>query len=181
MKNFTKLFLLVVVMTGISVSASAQSPKFAHINFQEFVMLMPESDAASANLETFGKELQEQIEGIQKELQDKFAIYQQKRATWTASVLEDKQKEIQNLNQRMEEFQRTAQSDYQKKQQELMLPILEKARNTVNTVAKREHFIYVFDVSTGALSYYDEQQSTDLLPLVKKELNITKELPRTNR
>ncbi|MDR0295116.1 MAG: OmpH family outer membrane protein [Prevotellaceae bacterium] len=180
MKKITKLFL-VVIMACISASAFAQTPKFAHINFQEFVMLSPESDSASVKLEAFGKELQDQIEGMQKELQDKFTIYQQQQGNWTAGVLEAKQKELQDLNQRMEEFRQVAQQDFQQKQQELMLPILEKARKTISTVAKRENFIYVFDTSTGALSYFDEQQSTDLLPMVKKELNITKELPRTNR
>jgi outer membrane protein len=166
MKKIVKLFL-VVAFAGISVSALAQAPKFAHINFQELVMLMPESDSATVKMEVFAKELQ-----------DKYALYVAKNASWTAGVLEAKQKELNELNQRLEEFKQTAQSDYQRKQQELMLPILEKARNTISTVAKREHFVYVFDVSTGALSYFDEQQSTDLLPLVKKELNITKELPR---
>lgn len=177
MKKIVKLFL-VVAFAGISVSALAQAPKFAHINFQELVMLMPESDSATVKMEVFAKELQEQIEDLQKELQDKYTLYVAKNASWTAGVLEAKQKELNELNQRLEEFKQTAQSDYQRKQQELMLPILEKARNTISTVAKREHFVYVFDVSTGALSYFDEQQSTDLLPLVKKELNITKELPR---
>jgi len=180
MKKITKLFL-VVVMACISVSAFAQTPKFAHINFQEFVLLMPESDAASEQLEAFGKELQEQIESMQTEFQTKMAEYEKKATVWTSSVLEDKQKEIQDLQRRISNFQQVAQQDFNQKQQELMLPILEKARKTIATVAKRENFTYVFDISTGALPYFDEQQSTDLLPIVKKELNITKELPRTNR
>jgi len=180
MKKITKLFL-VVVLACISLSAFAQAPKFAHINFQEFVLLMPESDSASVKLEAFGKELQEQIESMQMELQNKYTIFVNNNANWTAGVLEARQKELQELSQRLEEFRQIAQQDFQQKQQELMLPILEKARKTISTVAKRENFIYVFDVSTGALSYFDEQQSTDLLPMVKKELKITKELPRTNR
>lgn len=180
MKHFAKLFL-VVVMAGISVAAFAQAPKFAHINFQELVVLMPESDSAKVKMEAFGKELQEQIEALQTELQSKFTTYQQKQATWTAGVLEAKQKELQELNQRMEEFKQTAQEEFQKKQQELMVPILDKAKKTIATVAKREGYIYVFDISTGVLPYFDEQQSTDFLPLIKKELKITKELPRATK
>jgi outer membrane protein len=180
MKNFTKLFF-VIVLAGVSVSALAQTPKFAHINFQELVILMPEYDSATVKFDTFASELADQISSMEKELQDKYTVYQQKNATWPASVLEDKQKEIQSLGQRLEEFRRTAQQDSQVKQQELMLPILEKARATITTIAKRENIIYVFDVSAGALSYFDEQQSIDLLPIVKKDLNITKELPRATR
>ncbi|MCL2132710.1 MAG: OmpH family outer membrane protein [Bacteroidales bacterium] len=178
MKNFVKLLLLVVVMVGISVSASAQTFKFGHINSQELIMLMPESDSAQVKLEAFGKELQEQIEDMQTEWQEKLTIYEQKQATWTAAVLEVKQKELQDFSRRIQEFQQTAQQEFQKKQQELMIPIMDKAKSTIETVAKRENFIYVFDISAGPLAYFNEQQSTDLLPLVKKELNITKELPR---
>ena len=178
MKKLTKLFLVVVVMAGISVSAAAQTPKFAHINSQELIFLMPEYDSVMVKMEAFGKELQEQIEGMQKELQDKYAIYQQKNATWTAGVAEAKLKELNDLGQRAEEFRQTAQQDFQKQQQELMSPVIEKAKKTIAVVAKRENFLYVFDLSAGSLAYFDEQQSTDLLPLVKKELKITKELPR---
>ena len=180
MKKITKL-LLVVLMACISTAAFAQAPKFAHLNFQEFVLLMPESDLASEQLEAYGKELQEQIESMQTEWQTKLAEYERKATVWTSSILEEKQKELQELQRRISSFQQTAQASFQEKQQELMLPIIEKARKTIATVAKRENFTYVFDISTGALSYFDEQQSTDLLPMVKKELNITKELPRTNR
>ena len=180
MKNFTKLFF-VIVLAGVSVSALAQTPKFAHINSQELIVLMPEYDEFTSKLDIFINELSEQISSMEKELQDKYTVYQQKNATWPASVLEDKQKEMQSLDQRLAEFRKTAQQEAQAKQQELMLPIIEKAKTTIATIAKRENIVYVFDVSTGPLAYFDEQQSIDLLPLVKKELKITKELPRATR
>ena len=57
-----KLLILVAVVLGIS-SVSAQ--KFARINMQEVVTVMPEFAEAEKNLESFGKDLQEQMEQIQ--------------------------------------------------------------------------------------------------------------------
>jgi outer membrane protein len=114
---------------------------------------------------------------MQLELQTKYATYQQKQATWTAALLETKQKELQDLSVRAEEFQRTAQEELQRTQQQLLQPVILKANTTIEKVAKQEGLIYVFDVSAGVVTYFNPEQSVDILPLVKKELNITKELP----
>jgi outer membrane protein len=176
MKHFITLFF-VLLFAGIFNAASAQNYKFGHINTQELIALMPERDSAQAKLEIITKDLQEQIQAMQLELQTKYATYQQKQATWTAAILEAKQKEIQDLSVRAEEFQRTAQEELQRQQQLLLQPVILKANATIEKVAKQEGLIYVFDVSTGVVPYFNPEQSIDILPLVKKELNITKELP----
>ncbi|MDR3184165.1 MAG: OmpH family outer membrane protein [Prevotellaceae bacterium] len=170
------LFTL-VLLTGLSGAAFAQNYKFGHINSQELIVLMPERDSAQTKMETITKDLQEQIQAMQLELQSKYATYQQKQATWTAAILEAKQKEIQDLSVRAEEFQRTAQEELQRTQQQLLQPVVQKATKAIEKVAKQEGFTYVFDLSTGGILYFNPEQSVDILPLVKKELNITKELP----
>jgi outer membrane protein len=114
---------------------------------------------------------------MQLELQTKYTTYQQKQATWSVALLETKQKEIQDLSTRVEEFQRTAQEELQRTQQQLLQPVILKANQAIEKIAKREGLIYVFDISAGVVTYFNPEQSIDILPLVKKELNITKELP----
>ena len=72
---------------------------------------------------------------------------------------------------RMQEFQMTAQQDYQQKEAELFQPIMDEAQNAIEKVAKANGFTYVFDLSAGGLVYFSEE-SVDILPLVKKELGI---------
>ena len=66
-----------------------------------------------------------------------------------------------------------AQQDYQKRQNELLAPIVEKARAAIDKVAKANGFMAVFDISTGAIAYFDEATLTDLAPQVRAELGIT--------
>ncbi|MDR0737759.1 MAG: OmpH family outer membrane protein [Prevotellaceae bacterium] len=174
MKHFITLFF-VWLLCGLFSAVFAQNYKFGHINTQELIVLMPERDSAQVKMETITKDLQEQIQAMQLELQTKYTTYQQKQATWTAAILEAKQKELQDLSVRAEEFQRTAQEELQRQQQLLLQPVIQKAATAIEKVAKQEGFTYVFDVS--ALQYFSPEQSIDVLPLVKKELNITKELP----
>lgn len=164
-----KLFILVAALFAVG-TVSAQ--KFARINVQEVVMAMPEFDEAQKNLEAFGKDLNEQMEQIQVEFNNKLADFQKNQATMAASVKQMRQQELEQLQQRFSEFQQIAQQDFQKKQAELIEPVQKRAQEAVNKVAKANGYIVVFDVSVPSLAYIDEAQTTDIAPLVKKELGI---------
>ncbi len=165
--------LMIAALILSAATISAQNLKFGHINSQELLMAMPERDSAEAKLKKFAKNLQEEIETLQVEFNKKYQDYLQKKATYTDAIREMKEKELQDLQQRSQEFEQTAQQDYQKQQGDLMKPIVEKANAAISKVAKANGFLYVFDVSTGAVAYFSDQ-STDVLPLVKKELGIVK-------
>ena len=164
-----KLFIVLGVILGIS-TVSAQ--KFARINVQEIVMAMPEFDEAQKNLEAFGKDLNEQMEQIQVEFNNKLADFQKNQATMAASVKQMRQQELEQLQQRFSEFQQIAQQDFQKKQAELIEPVQKKANEAVNKVAKAAGYIAVFNTSVPSLAYFDEAQLTDIAAAVKKELGI---------
>ena len=83
----------------------------------------------------------------------------------------DKQREIADLEERIQNFQATAQESLQKKQSELLDPMISKCKKAVEEVAKEAGYKTVIDSSQGILLYADP--ADDLLPLVKKKLNIT--------
>ena len=170
-----KLFILVAAMFAVG-TVSAQ--KFARINVQDIVMAMPEFEEAQKNLEAFGKDLNEQMEQIQVEFNNKLADFQKNQATMAASIKQMKQQELEQLQQRFSEFQQIAQQDFQKKQAELIEPVQKKAQEAVNKVAKSNGYVVVFDTSVPSLAYIDEAQTADIAPLVKKELGIV-ETPAT--
>jgi outer membrane protein len=169
MKKVLGLTLLAVAMLGIS-TASAQ--KFARVNVQEIVVAMPEFDEAQKNLETFGKDLQEQMEQIQVEFNNKLADFQKNQATMAASVKQMRQQELEQLQQRFAEFQQIAQQDFQKKEAELLEPVQKKAQEAINKAAKANGYLAVLNTAVPSLAYFDEAQLTDIAALVKKELGI---------
>ena len=164
-----KLFILIAAILGVS-TVSAQ--KFARINLQEVVVAMPEFTEAQKNLEAFGKDLQEQMEQIQVEFNNKLADFQKNQETMAASVRQIKQQELEQLQQRFAEFQQIAQQDFQKKEAELLEPVQKKAQEAVNKVAKANGYLAVYNTSVPSLAYFDEAQLADIAPLVKKELGI---------
>jgi len=164
-----KVFLF-VAMALVCASASAQNLKFAHVNFSELVQLMPEMDEARNVMEVNSKEFQETYEDMVSEFQTKYQQYEQKKATWTPSILQSKERELSEIQQRIQEFEQTAQQELQQRQQELMAPVYAKAQETINNLAKEGGYVYVFDVQTAL--YTDPAQSVDLTPAARKALNI---------
>lgn len=166
-----RLFVLTVAILSAGImTVSAQ--KFARINMQDVVSQMPEFKEMQTNLEAFGKDLQEQMEQIQVEFNNKVADFQKNQATMAASVKQMKQQELEQLQGRYAEFQRVAQEDYQKKSAELFEPIQKKAAEAVKKVSKAAGYTAVFDTSLNSLAYFDEAQLTDIAKTVLAELGI---------
>lgn len=163
-----KKILIVAVMALISVAASAQ--KFAHVNYGELVQLTPAADSARASLAAAQKEAEETLQSMMDEYQSKYQQYQQKVSTWTAAIKESKEKELMEIQNRIQETQQSISGELQQMQNQLMAPIVDKVQKTVEKLAKSGGYIYVFDVSS--LLYIDATQSKDLTPDARKALNI---------
>ncbi len=174
-----KKIILCAALVAAAMFASAQNFKFGHVNGQEVLAMMPERDSAEAKYMAYGKDLEEQIELMQVEYNNKLQTYQQKAKTWSDAIRDAKEKELQDLGQRIQEFQMTAREDLQKRQMELLKPVIERAANAVKKVGKDNGFTYIFDVSNAALAYWSVDQSVDILDLVKKELGIGTAKPAT--
>ena len=164
-----RILLIAAAASMFSLAATAQT-KFAHVNFGELVQLMPEADSAMVQLEAANNEAQETYNSMVSEFQSKYDQFEQKQATWTPAVRESKQKELMDIQTRVQEFQQAIQQDMNQLQNTLMAPIYQKAQEVVTNLAKEKGVIYVYDSST--LLYIDSAQSIDLTPEARTALNI---------
>lgn len=171
MRKLITIFIATALVSCVGIRANAQTLKFGHINSQELLKAMPERDSAEAKLQKFTKTLQDQIEELQVEFNKKYQDYLQKRSTFTDAIREMKEKELSEMQQRAQEFQQVAEQDYQRMQQEVMKPVIEKADAAIKKVGQNNGFIYIFDTSAGILLYQSDK-SIDIMPLVKSELGI---------
>ena len=165
-----KKILLIAAMAVMSVAASAQSLKWAYVDFNELIMLMPEMDEARATLDENAKTNEEILVAMYEEYQTKMTQYQQKAETWTPAIRESKEKEIMEIQARFEQTQQSLQQEIQLLQQNLQAPIYEKAQTTVAELAKAQGIAFVFEKSS--LLYVDPAQGVDLTPEARKALNI---------
>lgn len=166
-----KVFLIIVAVAFVSTVFAQGSLKIGHINSQELLQAMPESDSAQLKLERISKELQDQLQTMDVELKNKYQDYLAKRDTYSDLIKQTKESELQEMQQRIQQFQQTADQDIQKQRVEVFKPVLDKAKKAIADVAKENGYTYVLDLSQGSVIFQAEN-SNDLLPKVKEKLGL---------
>ena len=164
--------MVIIVIALAGQSAMAQNFKFGHINSDELIQTMPEYDSATVKLEKFRKELVNALELMSVELNTKNDTYQKESKLLSDIVKQTKEQELIDMNKRIQDFQTNAQTQLQSKQTEVFQPIYAKVDKAIKEVGKENGFLYVFDVAKGALLYFDEAKSINILPLVKTKLGL---------
>ncbi len=162
---------LLIICLGIATLFAAEAQnKLGYINSNELLSIMPQSIEMQTELQSYAKGLESSLAAMQAEGEKKLADYQQNEATMSELVKQDKIRELESIQQRILEFQQNAQESLAAKEQELITPILDKARKAIEDVAKEENFTYIFDASTGNILY--AEKSENILPLVKAKLGL---------
>lgn len=165
-----KKMFLIAAMAIASIAATAQDFKFAYVDMNELIMLMPEMDEARAQMETAQQEAQETYAAMVQEYETKAQQYQQKAESWTPTIRESKAAELQQIEMRIQEFNQAISQELQQTQQMLQMPIVEKAQKVVDELAKAKGVAFVADLAN--FLYVDEAQAINLTPEARVKLNI---------
>jgi len=170
MRNLINLFAL-VLFTVASSSAGAQNMKFGHIDLQALVQLMPERATAETDFNNFQSELEDVLGEMNQNYQTKLKELEALGQDASEVKRNAKITELQDIQQRIQNYQMTANQQLQQKQAEVLQPVFDKAEKAIEEVAKEQGLLYVFDIGTRVV-LYKSNQSVDLLPLVKQKLGL---------
>jgi len=162
--------LAILALFGL-LTFNTFAQKLGHLDAQEILALMPEREKATEDYQEYAKGLESQLMSMQSLYQSSIQDYQDNEDTYSDLVKQDKISEIQGLEQRIGTFQQSAQESLQRKEVELLSPILEKLQNAINEVAEDGDYTYIFDNSTGGMLLYSKD-SENISSLVKKKLGL---------
>ena len=112
MKQLFTFFTCLLLLSAFA-PAHAQS-KVAHINTQQLLSEMPEVIAANKELEKLEKQYATQLETSAKEFDTKVKSYSADAENQTDLINQQRQTELQDLQQRIAEFRQTAAQELQK-------------------------------------------------------------------
>ena len=166
MKKMKSLFVAIMLFIGATSFVNAQS-KIAHIDTQALAEAMPEMKAAQSQLEKLQRTYDTEIKTLSKEFETKLKQYEVEAESKTAEVNAKRAEEVQGMQANINAYRQGAMEDLQKKQEDLIAPILEKARTAIQKVGRTQGYEYVMDSSSLLLA-----EGKDLLVDVKKELGI---------
>ena len=171
MKSFKKSIALITLMLFIASFGYSQATlKLGHIDSNQILSLMPETDSLQQELKNYADYLDQQMSDMAMEYQKKVKNYQDNAATMSDLIRQTKEKEITDLQARIQAFQQSADQDLSNKQAELFNPLIEKVKNAIDEVGRENGYNYIFDVGTGSVLFFEN--GDDVLPLVKKKLGI---------
>lgn len=165
------IIALLVCLFAMGTTTMAQkNVKLGHINSNELMQIMPGRDSAQTALQSKVEELEGTLKAMQSEMEQRYNEYMAKQDQMSDLIKQTKQRELQDMGTRIEEFQQNAQKQLQEDEQKLLKPIIDRAKKAIEDVAKENGYTYIFDSGVGTLLY--SQDSDDILPMVKKKLGL---------
>jgi len=111
------------------------------------------------------------MDQMRSEFENKYLDYQSKAAGMSDIIKQNKEQELQQLQERIDAFQQQAQQDLQNKQQKLLQPLIDEAKTAVESVAKEKGYTYVLNQIEDVVLY--STPADDLMAAVKQKLGIT--------
>jgi len=165
MKNLKTLLLIAVVALGIN-TVQAQS-NVAHINLGEIIKLMPETKTMQAELEKLSKTYEDELTEKDVALKALTDRYTAEAPNQTDEENAKRAQEIQQEDYKIKMGYQIAEQDVNKKGNDMMEPIIMKARQAVTDVAKEMNFQYVLDATSLIVA-----EGTDISVMVKTKLGL---------
>ena len=169
MKKLTKVLVLLVLALGIGFGANAQGQKIGYVDSQAIIDIMPEGAKIKQDLEAYYNELQSELQAMVTEYQNKLRDYEANSATMSNILRQSKEKEIMDLQGRIQDFQQNAEVEFAAKQEELSKPMLDRIKAAIDDVVKAKGMAYVFE-KTVILSIGDS--AIDITADVKRKLGL---------
>lgn len=168
-------FTIITLVIFGTFSANAQKIGFCQID--QIVQIMPEYKQAKAKLEGEVKDIQDQAEEMQVEFNNKYQTYTDNVALaagaagkWSPAIQAVKEQELADLQQRITDFQSTAQQTLQTRQNELLEPISAKLDSVIDVIMVAEGISFVVKDLTAV--QVNKAKCTDLSPMVKQRLGL---------
>ena len=93
----------------------------------------------------------------------------------TEVIRADKEKELTNLQNRLQEMQTNAQQSLGVKQQQLMEPLLNKVNEAIQAVGKENGFLYIINMDGGEGNptiLYTSSEENNASDLILKKLGV---------
>jgi outer membrane protein len=164
-----KKFLIAILMIA---PLSLYAQKFAHFNSADIIPNMKEYVTATEEIQAMAKQYDDDMKLMQEELQKKGDEYQKEQANLLENVRQRREQELQDLYQRLQQSYQDNQQALEKARQEKMGAINEKVMAAVKKVGEAGGYVYIVDISTGAIPFINTQLSTDVSDQIKKEVGI---------
>lgn len=168
-----RLFFILVVLMGLSNTASAQ--RYAYVDTQYILDHIPEYQAAQEQLNQISEQWQEEIEIKFAQVEKKRNEYEAEKILLPAELKKQREKEIADMDLEAKELQKKrfgVGGDLFMKRQELIKPIQDRVYEAIQQVATERNYSFVFDKANQSNLLYADPKF-DMSDQVLRKMGIT--------
>ncbi len=161
--------LIVLLLMILPLGAIAQEVKFSFVKTKDVFMAMPEVSGLVKQMADLNEKYRVELKQMQDEYQKKYSDFVAQQDSLTENIKLRRMQEIQDIQERMDNFVQVAQQDVQKKQQELLQPIQQKLHEAIQKVGEEKGYTYIID---PAALLYTGTNAVDATPFVRTKLGL---------
>ncbi|WP_264552262.1 OmpH family outer membrane protein [Flavobacterium sp. N2038] len=166
MKQIKTLLIAAILILGASNTMNAQA-KVAHVDVSEIMSKMPAMLDAQNQLQKLSGTYDAEYKKMVDEYQTKIKKYEAEAATVTEAINGERSKEVQDMQKRIVDYRDNAQKELQQKESDIVKPLMEKVRASIQKIGKAKGFQYVLDGSSLLLA-----DGPNITADVKKDLGF---------
>jgi len=141
-----------VLVPPQSFAITPAGTKVSVVDSGKILQQLPETKQAEESLQAIANPLQKELNRLNADYQQSFVAYQQKAASFTKAVRDQKEKELKLKAKSLEKYQQDnfgRGGTIEAKQQELFLPIRKKVLAAVESIATQEGVSLVLEKNSA--------------------------------
>jgi len=170
---------IIFVFLGFTLSIVATAQRFAYVDTEYILDLMPEYRSAQKQLDALAEDWEKEIEKKQQSVDRMYKDFQAEQVLLTEDLRKKREQEIKDKEKDLKDY-RTQKFGYEgdlfKKRQELIKPIQDKVFDAVQKIAKQNALDFIFAKSADLIMLYSNAKY-DKSDEVLSELGVANTKP----
>ena len=163
--------ILILLLLCLPLGATLQA-KFGYLSYNELFKAMPEYAAAQDNLNKLKQKYDKEAVRAEEEFQRKFADFLQGQKDFPANIMQKRQKELQDLQEKGIAFKEEVQKLLALAEQELQATVVQKLNEAIKAVGTERGYSYIVNTDGQAYPYINPAEGEDATLFVKEKLQL---------
>jgi outer membrane protein len=149
---------------------SGAGPKIAFIHSGTILAQTPGYAAAESTVVKVRQALQDTVQRMQQQWDSANRAYEQQALALSSTAKQAKQRDLEQMRQRLAQHQNELETRFQQRQQELMQPIQARILGIIEGIRAEGNYALIFDMDAPDKQILTADPSLDLTPKVIERL-----------
>ncbi|MCF0179419.1 MAG: OmpH family outer membrane protein [Bacteroidales bacterium] len=171
--SILKLSSILISLFLLNVSvADAQTLKLGYFDSKAIFESIPEKSQIQKEIENLQAAFEVEESMMLEEYKAKVAKFLEEKDRLNENIAEARAQEIDQLQQRIEQFRERCAKELKATQESLLAPLLEKISLSIRSIGENYGFACIFDISEGGVAFISPSMCEDCTELIKSDLGI---------